>query len=64
MVSHDLTAITQSTHRIIYLEKGIQFDGPAKELPNLNDLAMIRGIIDPHSSHIPTDTAKLQTGDA
>ena len=64
MVSHDLTAITQSTHRIIYLEKSIQFDGPAKELPNLNDLAMIRGIIDPHSSHFPTDTAKLQTGDA
>lgn len=63
MVSHDLTAITQSTHRIIYLEKSIQFDGPAKELPNLNDLAMIRGIIDPHSSHFPTDTAKLQTGD-
>ena len=50
--------------QIIYLEKSIQFDGPAKELPNLNDLAMIRGIIDPHSSHIPTDTAKLQTGDA
>ena len=63
MVSHDLTAITQSTHRIIYLENEIQFDGPSKELPDLNNLAKIRGIVDPHSSHIRNHTAKLQTGD-
>ncbi len=63
MVSHDLTAVTQSTHRIIYLEKSIQFDGPSKELPDLNDLAKIRGIVDPHSTHIHTHTTKLKTGD-
>ena len=63
MVSHDLTAVKKSTHRIIYLEKSIQFDGPSKELPDLNDLAKIRGIVDPHSTHIHTHTTKLKTGD-
>ena len=44
MVSHDLTAIRQSAHRIIYLEGGVRFDGPSEELPDLSSLASLRGI--------------------
>ena len=44
MVSHDLTAIRQSAHRIIYLEGGVRFDGPSEELPDLASLASLRGI--------------------
>ena len=50
MVSHDLTAITRTTHRIIYLEGFVQFDGPTEFLPDLNELASIRGIEHVHSN--------------
>ena len=51
MVSHDLAAVTQTTHRIIYLEGGIQYDGPTEELPELSELANLRGIEHVHSVH-------------
>ncbi len=51
MVSHDLAAVTQSAHRIVYLEGGIQYDGPADELPDLNELANLRGFEHVHSGH-------------
>tara|TARA_B100001559_G_scaffold75608_1_gene62455 strand:+ start:452 stop:1237 length:786 start_codon:yes stop_codon:yes gene_type:complete len=51
MVSHDLAAVTQTTHRIVYLEGGIQYDGPTEELPQLSELANLRGIEHVHSVH-------------
>jgi len=55
MVSHDLTAITQAAHRIIYLEGNVRFDGPSEEIPDFSSLASLRGIQhvhdDKHSSH-------------
>ena len=44
MVSHDVTAITQAAHRIIYLEGSVRFDGPSEEIPDFSSLAGLRGI--------------------
>ena len=51
MVSHDLAAIRQSAHRIIYLEQTVRFDGPSSEFPSLEALAELRGIEDVHDGH-------------
>jgi len=59
MVSHDLAAIRQTTHRMLYLEESIQFDGPSDQFPDLIGLADLRGIkhvhghdeFDHHSHH-------------
>ena len=64
IISHDISAITQSTHRIIYLERSVQFDGHSKDLPNLNELAIIRGIENPHASHsAKPHTTKFHRGE-
>ena len=44
MVSHDLSAIRQTAHRMIYLEESIKFDGPTENFPDLVSLADLRGI--------------------
>jgi zinc transport system ATP-binding protein len=44
MVSHDLTAIRQTAHRMIFLEEGIRYDGDAENFPDLEELASLRGI--------------------
>jgi ABC-type Mn2+/Zn2+ transport system ATPase subunit len=44
MVSHDLTAIRQTAHRMIFLEQTIRFDGISDEFPDLVQLANLRGI--------------------
>ena len=44
MVSHDLTAIRQTAHRMVFLEETIRFDGPTSDFPNLEKLASLRGI--------------------
>lgn len=44
MVSHDLAAIRQTAHRMIFLEQGIWYDGSSEEFPDLNELANLRGI--------------------
>ena len=44
MVSHDLTAIRQTAHRMVFLEETIRFDGPVKSFPGLEKLADLRGI--------------------
>ena len=44
MISHDLTAIRQTAHRMIYLEESIRFDGPSEDFPDLDKLAGLRGI--------------------
>ena len=44
MVSHDLTAMRQTAHRLIFLEESIQFDGATENFPDLVSLADLRGI--------------------
>ena len=44
MVSHDLAAIRQTAHRMIFLEQKIWFDGSSEKFPDLNELANLRGI--------------------
>tara|TARA_A100001037_G_C15044429_1_gene587045 strand:- start:51 stop:830 length:780 start_codon:yes stop_codon:yes gene_type:complete len=44
MVSHDLTAMRQTVHRMIFLEETIRFDGLTDIFPNLEELASLRGI--------------------
>ena len=55
MVSHDLTAIRQTAHRMVFLEETIRFDGPTDQFPDLDVLAELRGI-DPSSSCIEVDS--------
>ena len=52
MVSHDLTAIRQTAHRMIFLEEKIWFDGPTNLFPDLETLADLRGITPAHLSLI------------
>ena len=44
MVSHDLTAIRQTAHRMVFLEEKIRFDGASDDFPDLESLAGLRGI--------------------
>jgi len=44
MISHDLAAIKQTTHRIVYLDGNIRFDGKPEDLPDIEQLANLRGI--------------------
>lgn len=44
MVSHDLAAIRQTAHRMIYLEETIRYDGDTAHFPGLTELADLRGI--------------------
>ena len=53
MISHDLAAIRQTAHRIIYLEETIRFDGLPSDFPSLQELAVLRGIPDVHSGYHP-----------
>ena len=48
MVSHDLAAIRQTAHRMIFLEESIRFDGTTEEFPDLVELADLRGIGNVH----------------
>ena len=49
MVSHELTAIRQSAHRVIYLDGQIQYDGKPSEIPDLSGLAGLVGLQHVHS---------------
>lgn len=65
MVSHDLAAIRQTAHRMIYLEESIRFDGTTEDFPDLTTLAGLRGI-EPvhghsHDENIPKSIV-LETG--
>ena len=44
MVSHDIAAIQRTSHRMIYLEERIRYDGAADCFPSLDELAKLRGI--------------------
>ncbi|MBT3419633.1 MAG: metal ABC transporter ATP-binding protein [Euryarchaeota archaeon] len=48
MVSHDITAIRQTAHRMVYLEETIRYDGPTENFPDLTSLAGLRGITPVH----------------
>ncbi len=58
MVSHDLAAIRQTTHRMIYLEESIRFDGPTEDFPDLTTLANLRGISPVHGVEEESRTPK------
>mgnify|MGYP001320575869 FL=1 len=51
MVSHDLATIRKTAHRMIFLEESIRFDGPTSSFPDLEELADLRGIKDPHEGY-------------
>ena len=51
MISHDIAAMRQTAHRMIYLEETIRFDGPPPNFPSLEELALLRGIEDVHGGH-------------
>ena len=44
MISHDIAAIQQASHRMIFLEERIRYDGAADCFPDLTALANLRGI--------------------
>jgi len=58
MVSHDLTTMLQTTHRMIYLEESIKFDGPTEDFPDLISLAGLRGIKHVHEHEHELDDNK------
>ena len=58
MVSHDLSAIRQTAHRMVYLEETIHFDGPSETFPALSELADLRGINHVHRDH-PEDIKSI-----
>lgn len=49
MISHDLAAIRQTAHRMVYLEEQIRFDGLTEDFPELEKLASLRGIEPVHN---------------
>lgn len=51
MISHDIAAMRQTAHRLVYLEETIRFDGPPPNFPSLEKLAALRGIEDVHGGH-------------
>ena len=52
MVSHDLTAMKQTAHRMIFLEEDIKFDGETCCFPDLETLAKLRGITHVHDTSV------------
>jgi len=55
MVSHDLTAIRKTAHRMIFLEESIRFDGKTEQFPDLDKLADLRGIGNVHDEPNSTE---------
>ena len=48
MVSHDISAISQTTHNAIYLDGAVLFQGPSVTMPEMSEIAKMRGIENPH----------------
>ena len=62
MVSHDIAAIQQSSHRMIFLEERIRYDGAADCFPSLADLANLRGIKPVHDAiNSPDELYQLES---
>ena len=51
MVSHDIAAIQQASHRMVFLEESIKYDGESGCFPSLSELANLRGIEPVHKSN-------------
>jgi len=51
MVSHDIAAIQQSSHRMVFLEESIKYDGESGCFPSLSELANLRGIEPVHKGN-------------
>ena len=62
MVSHDLTAMRKTAHRMIFLEETIRFDGPTISFPDLEKLADLRGIEAVHDDDHMHDWSELGEG--
>ena len=62
MVSHDLTAMRKTAHRMIFLEETIRFDGPTISFPDLEKLADLRGIEAVHDDDHMHDSSELGEG--
>tara|TARA_B100001996_G_scaffold231476_1_gene178628 strand:- start:75 stop:920 length:846 start_codon:yes stop_codon:yes gene_type:complete len=60
MISHDITSIKQTVHRMVYLEEKIRFDGPTVDFPGLSELARLRGI---EPNHEETDIVRTKNPD-
>jgi|TARA_B100002052_G_scaffold66888_1_gene60197 zinc transport system ATP-binding protein len=56
MISHDIAAIQQASHRMVFLEEKIRYDGAADCFPDLADLANLRGIKSVHDSNYSDNT--------
>lgn len=54
MISHDLAAMKKTAHRIVYLDGNIRYDGRPEDLPNIEELANLRGITAVHDSDSDT----------
>lgn len=50
IVSHDISAIRQTVHRMIYFDEKVRYDGNPDQLPELDVLASLRGIKPVHDS--------------
>ena len=62
MVSHDIAAIQQSSHRMIFLEERIRYDGAADCFPSLAVLANLRGIKPVHDAiNSPDELYQLES---
>lgn len=55
MISHDITAMQQASHRMIFLEERIRYDGESSCFPDLADLASLRGIQSVHQTNYDED---------
>ena len=42
-MTHDIAAMRQTAHRLVYLEETIRFDGPPPNFPSLEELASLCG---------------------
>lgn len=60
MVSHDLTAIRQTAHRMIFLEEKIRFDGYSEDFPDMETLASLRGILPVHDEEFKHQHSNLE----
>ena len=56
MVSHDIAAIQQASHRMIFLEERIRYDGAADCFPGLAELANLREIEPVHKNNFSENT--------
>lgn len=59
MISHDLSSIKRTVHRMIYLEETIRYDGPTETFPDLSKLAELRGIEPTHDDGQIYDTESI-----